>query len=103
MKIWKVYANCAKSANPVKEISEEEAKELIFDAVGYLIGNSEISVEVIDDEDDDEYNAKVDELKAKALEDFEKTGIFECGDFAVISSEEQPERGDVYGWSKWFY
>lgn len=100
MKIYKVYAQCVRGIKKtIQEIDKVEAENLICDAVNDMVDMEDIDVE---GETDEEVNANFENLYTKAIEYFEENEYFHCGDFAVIASDEMPERSGSYGWTKEF-
>ena len=99
MKIYKVYAKCVRVAEGIKEITLDEAKELIQETVSEMLNNGDLDINLENEDDDNELSEKLGNLLDKAEEFFEKNGFFECGDFIIEYSEEYPTRGNCYGCS----
>lgn len=99
MKIYKVYAKCVRVAKGIKEITLDEAKELIQETVNEMLNNGDLNINLENEDDDNEFSEKFGELLDKAEEFFNKNGFFECGDFIIERSEEYPTRSNCYGWS----
>ena len=96
MKIYKVYAQCCIAPNPVIEIDEDDARELIVLAIWQRIRNGDLE---ISGDNDDEINGNIRIVEKRALNYFKKNNFYECGDFAIIRSATYPERGCSYGYS----
>lgn len=94
MKIYKVYAKCVRTTKSVTEISYEEAMELIDEAITDGLNNEDIS---IDEEED--FDAVFNKLYERAEKFLEENGYFDCGDFRIVYSEEEPSRPNGCGHS----
>lgn len=92
-KIYKVYANCVIKAKPVTEIRYEEALALIDEAVTDGLNNGDISI------DEEDFDAAYDEFIERAYDFFRENGYFDCGDFRIVYSEEEPSRPNGCGHS----
>ena len=99
MTIYKVYAKCVRVAKGIKEITLDEAKELIQETVNEMLNNGDLNINLENEDNDNEFSEKFGELLDKAEEFFNEKGFFECGDFIIERSEEYPSRSNCYGWS----
>lgn len=99
MAIYKVYAKCVRVAKGIKEITLDEAKELIEETVSEMLNNGDLNINAENEDDDNEFSEKFWKLLDKAEEFFNENGFFECGDFIIERSEEYPSRSNGYGWS----
>lgn len=100
MSIYKVYSQACTNPNPVKKITEEKLKEEI-DSIIFDDFMNECDTSFLNDEEG-EINDKSFNLLASALYDllesvWNKDGILERGDYAIIKAEESPSRSCMYG------
>lgn len=92
-KIYKVYAKCVRTSKPVTEISYEEAMALIDEAVVDKIANDENNIDIED------FEAAYIELSERAEKFFKENEYFDCGDYRIVFSEEEPSRPNGCGHS----
>ena len=98
-KIYKVYAQCVRTINPITEITLEEALGLIDEVVNDMVNMGDLEVE---GETDEEFADAFGVLEGKAGTFFFENDFFFCGDFAIIRSAEEPTRAGSYGWTRDF-
>lgn len=99
MNIYKVYSNACKSAHPVKQITKKELKEEI-DGMIFNDYMNECDISYWEDENGEIDNTTFDYLASALYELLEgvwnKDGILERGDYAIIKAEESPSRSNMY-------
>lgn len=95
-KFWKVYAQCCRSARPIKEITKEEAENCIIEAVDSMVDIGDIDVPDI--EDDNAFGDFMGNLYDKAISIFDEKDMFNCGDYMVCQQEEMPDRPNICGY-----
>ncbi len=93
--LWKVYANCCKRIEPVKEIPDYMEKEVIDKTIDemmdYFLEYDLVSDYVFnekDELDDDKYS----ELCSLLEKHLKEEGILEVGDYQLQYSTDKPER-----------
>lgn len=100
MSIYKVYSRACRSSRPVQEITEEKLKEeiegIIFDDF-----MNECDTSFLNDEEgeisDESFNLLASALCELLESVWNKDGILERGDYAIIKAEESPSRSCMYG------
>lgn len=98
-RIYKVYAQCCRAVKGITEITLEDAHELIAETVYSMVDMGDIEIEG----EGDDFVSYYENIVDKAIKFFEENGFFECGDFIVKYSDEEPTRSGSYGWTKDFY
>ena len=100
MKFYKVYAQCVRATKAIQEITLTDAENLIVDAVYAMVDMGDI---IIEDDYEDCPDMFYDFLVDMAIKFFNYNGYFECGDFAVMKSDNEPSRDNKYGYTVDFF
>lgn len=79
MKIYKVYAKCVRVAKGIKEITLDEAKELIQETVNEMLNNGDLNINLENEDNDNEFSEKFGELLDKAEEFLTKKDSLNVG------------------------
>lgn len=88
--IYKVYAQCVKKHEPIKELDKDDVKELISEHASTLLDS--MSFDEIDIDDDNAFDKVYDALCSLLEEHFEKYKYIGCGDFDILVSDSIPNR-----------
>lgn len=97
MKFYKVYAKCAYSAQPVKEISIDEVETCISDLIDYNLDEYSWLKGGLDEE---EMNVAAEKLATVIYGDWAHSGYLKCGDYAIhrlMDDDEIPVRDNMCG------
>lgn len=98
MKYYKVYAKCAYSAAPIKEINVNEVESCISGLIEFNLDEYSWLKDGLDEE---EMNQAADKLASKIYDDWKETGYLRCGDYAIHrieDDEDTPERDNMCGY-----
>ena len=96
-KLFKVYAQCAKSARPYQEIEFDDLKEYINEVVNDGFENGYIDFS-------DEWVCVPDDVMGMAYEKvkahFDRVGVLNCGDYEIVKagSIDELTRPNMCGW-----
>jgi hypothetical protein len=87
-KLYKVYANCVTTTNPIQEIDDADQLEAIDELIDY-------NLQYID-YDDDDFEKIYNRLYDEAIYILTTYEYLECGDYCLVYDNEIPKRADAY-------
>lgn len=83
---YKVYANCCRAINPVKEVQKTELTEVIEPLINATMETDKFDKMVVDWDNQVLVNQAVQRLYENALDTLEEHEILNCGDFCIIAT-----------------
>lgn len=99
MKTYKVYAQNVRSLNPIVEIDGTQISEEIYKCADdyFDFCNTEYLEDDNGDISEDKFNAAWQAVASLLTKHFEKSRTLECGDYMIITTDEQPTRPNMCG------
>ena len=88
---YKVYANCCRVSNPIKEVQKSELTEVIAPLINAAIDSKEFDTMVADWDNQVMVNQAIQNIYEKAIDILEEHEQLNCGDFCVIATTGIPK------------